>query len=430
MTGKEVYSGYRWVILALGCFVLISYSIDLIIFAPMFPEIARDLNVNIGDAFYLAMASIVTLAAAMVFGGFLVDRFGITFVFVLGLLCASVPAVLMPWLGQSYRLVFVARLLQGCVAVTFATIGPILALWFPKREQGLAGGIFLCSLSLGNAIGMIIAPVFLQTLLSWQKIVALSSLPGWACIALVCMFGTRKPAGEAVHAGMLAEDPGRPGMTYARALHYPMTWIGTGVLFFNCWGLYTLANIIPSYLSSPVPAGVGLELVTAGKLALLMTIMGIPAFVVGGIFFDKAAKGNTRPAVFIGFAVTGTFTYLLLLPPVYQYTPFLIICLIMAGLGVSFMGPSVSAFVAVNYHPELVGSMMGWWFGFGTLGGAMGTLFAGFTTAASGNFYWTLAAVSFASAAGFLLTFFLKQSRDAAGPEKVGRTATEESFER
>lgn len=36
-------------------------------------------------------------------------------------------------------------------------------------------------------------------------------------------------------------------------------------------------------------------------------------------------------------------------------------------MGVSFAGPSISAYIAMNYPPNLVGSMVGWWFGFGTL---------------------------------------------------------------
>ena len=128
-----VYPRYRWVILISTCLVFISFNIDMIVYAPIFSEVAKDLQIDMGVAIQLAMAFAIALALSMIVGGPLADRFGITFVFTVGLLCASLPATLMPWIGTSYPVVFASRLVQGAVGMVFGAIGPILALWIPQK---------------------------------------------------------------------------------------------------------------------------------------------------------------------------------------------------------------------------------------------------------------------------------------------------------
>ena len=130
--------------------------------------------------------------------------------------------------------------------------------------------------------------------------------------------------------------------------------------------------------------------------------------IVGGIFFDKVFKGNSKPAVIIGFAMTGLFTYLILSPGVYGSTGLLILCLMIAGWGVPFMNPSISAFVAMNYPPAILGRVIGWIFGFGTLGGALGLFLGGNSIGATGSFSLAITMISLAAIVGIILGFFLK----------------------
>jgi MFS family permease len=414
MDDKSIYPAYRWLILLIGCLVIISYAIDMIVFAPIFGEVVKDLKIHMGAAIHLAMAFAIASAIAMMFGGMIIDRYGLTAAYVLCLLCASVPALLMPWIGHSYGVVFASRLVQGMVAISVAAIGPILALWFPRKEQGLAGGLLMCSLSVGPAIGVVASPAVFQAVGSWQVTVAVLSLPGWLALILA-LLGTRRKPSEAVVKGIMdaMKAAGGEGVTYKTIFSLPMTWVGTFIVFFNSWGIYGLYNLIPPYLATPQPMGVGLDLVLAGKLSLALIVVGIPAFILGGLFFDKVAKGNHRPAIFIGFIMTGLFTYLLLLPAVYQDMGLLVVCLMAAGWGMSFMAASLSAFIAMNYPPNFVGGMMGWWFGFGTFGGALGTYLAGLATVRLGNFFWALLPISLAACAGLILAFFLKPAKRA-----------------
>ena len=411
MSENTTYSSYRWLMMLVVCFVFVSVMIDVIAYAPIFGEIAKDLQVDMGSAVNLAMAFVITYAITLIVGGMLCDKYGVTFVLVLGLLLASVPATLMPWIGHNYKVVFFARLLQGLLAMTVATIGPILVLWFPPKEQGLAGGFMQGFFALGSAIGAVASPALLESVGSWQKTVALLSIPGWIAIIAVLLITRRPPSPQVVVAIEESMKSDQGNVSFKKALASPMTWIGTSISFFYIWGYWCVLNLVPPYLAADPPMGVGVGPMMSGKLSLALTAIGIPSYVIGGIFFDKVAKGKARPAIFIGFIMTGIFTYLLLLPFVYRNLILLVICLMVAGCGITFMAASLSGFIAMSYPPKFVGRMVGWWFGFGAFGGVLGNYLAGLAIAKTGNFTWAFIPISLAAGIGIILAFFLRPKR-------------------
>jgi MFS family permease len=121
-------------------------------------------------------------------------------------------------------------------------------------------------------------------------------------------------------------------------------------------------------------------------------------------------KGNTRVAAIIGFLISACVV-LILLPVVSKSIVVLALCLLITGWGIPFMGPSLSAFIATNYPPSIVGRMIGWWFGFGTFGGAAGLYLGGMTIGRSGNFYLAIGMISIASILGAVLSIFLKSGQ-------------------
>jgi len=191
------------------------------------------------------------------------------------------------------------------------------------------------------------------------------------------------------------------------ALSYPMTWIGSFIIFFNAWGMYCLYNLVPPYLAANVPMGLGLGPAMAGKLSISVTIVGLFATISGGLFFDKIAKGRSRIAASIGFLLAACAA-LILMPVVSGSIALLTVLLIISGWGMPFMNPSLSAFVATNYPPQIVGRVIGWWYGFGTFGGAAGLYLGGMSISKTGTFYIAIGMISVASIAGAVLSLFLK----------------------
>jgi len=403
MKEHSMYSGHRWWVLLSTSAAILSLYINMIVFAPILGEVASSLQVDVSSATNLMMGFVLSVAFVLTFGGVVCDKFGITTALILGLLCTSLPAAMMPLVGSNYNAVFICRLVQGAsVGFVFATIGPVMALWFPPREQGLAAGILFGALSLGSTIGVVCSPALFSLVGSWQKMVAIMSIPGWIAIVLALVFTRKAPSPEVLKAlGEVMSSNSQ--ISFGKALMLPRTWLITLVIVCNAWGLYVLYNLVPPYLATSAPLGVGLPALSAGNLSLALTAVGIFAPFIGGLFFDKIAKGNPKPAVLIGFFLSGLFAYLILLSPVYSSMKTLAVCLMVAGWGIPFMNASLSAFISMNYPPNILGRMIGFCYGIGTFGGALGLYLGGKSIAASGSFFGAFAMITVAAVIGMVL---------------------------
>jgi predicted MFS family arabinose efflux permease len=409
MEHVEKHTGYRWVVLLAGCIAICSIYVDMIAYAPILGDIAGKLNIEIGAATNLMMGFVLSVACVLIWGGVVCDKFGITTALVLGLLCSTVPTALIPLIGGNFTAVMLARLVQGAsVGFVFATIGPILALWFPPREHGLASGLLIGSISLGCAIGVFLSPAILGITGSWEKTVFILGTPGWVAILLAIIVTRKSPPaiGEPEAQASTAAPPAET-VSFLGALASPVTWLGSLIVFCNAWAMYCLYNLVPPYLAANPPMGLGLGAAMAGKLSIAVTVIGLFATIFGGIFFDKVAKGNSRIAAIIGFLISAC-AVLILLPAVSQSVAVLTLCLLFTGWGIPFMGPSLSAYIAMNYPPSIVGRMIGWWFGFGTFGGAAGLYLGGMSISKTGNFYMAIGLISVVSVVGIILSIFLK----------------------
>ena len=410
MEKMEKHTGYRWLVLSAGCLAICSIYMDMIAYAPILGEIAKKLNVEMGAATNLMMGFVLSVACVLIWGGVVCDKFGITAALVLGLLCSTVPTATIPWIGDSYTAVMLARLVQGAsVGFVFATIGPILALWFPAKEHGMASGLLIGSISLGCAIGVFASPAVLQMSGSWERTVFTLGTPGWAAILLAIIVTRKNPPNFSTQEVHSSSGINPEAVGFMGALACPVTWLGSLIVFCNAWAMYCLYNLVPPYLAADAPMGLGLGAAMSGKLSIAVTIIGLFATILGGLFFDKIAKGDSRVAAIIGFLISAC-VILILLPAVSKSIVVLALCLMISGWGIPFMGPSLSAFIATNYPPSIVGRMIGWWFGFGTFGGAAGLYLGGMTISRSGNFYLAIGMISIASIIGVLLSIFLKSN--------------------
>lgn len=401
------YSPYRWIMMGTVCWAIASIYIVMITFSPILGSIAADLNVSMGAATNLMMGFVLSTAIFLMWGGLVVDKYGITAALVLGLACAFVPAVLQPMIGYSYGAVFVSRLIEGAsVGFIFACIGPVLALWFPLKERGIAGGLMIGSLSAGSAIGVVASPAILASTGSWQAASAYLSIPALVGIIFALAFTRKSPVAIPEMAEMAATSSGST-MSYGDAFKLPVTWLGSFIVFFNAWNLYVLLNIVPGYLAHPI--GVNLGEIVAGKVSLSVTLAGVAGMVVGGIIFDRVFKGYARPSILVGFLLGGLFTALILTSGVTGSMGLLVVVLLIAGVGIPFMNGAISAHIAMTYPPEIVGRMVGWWFGFGTIGGALGLFLGGMLIDMTGSFMWSIMLAVLVCAAGFILGLFLKK---------------------
>lgn len=404
---------FRWLVLIAACLGLAAMQIDMIAYAPLLGDVAKDLRIDMGAATNLMAVFLFTTSIAFIVGGFLCDRYGIMFLIILGLLCASVPAASMPWIGTSYKAVLWARIIQGFSAgFLLCTMAPIVAVWFPLPEKGLASGLMSGSVSLGSAIGVLAAPAVFLASRNWQQTAALLSILGW--LALPLALGCRHKSQAFEAQSQSREASSTEGTAFKQALSAPITWGGVLVTFFSAWCLQTFWNLTPTYFAIDKPIGIGFGPMLSGKLMLAVMIAGMIGPVIGGVIQDKFFRGNAKPILLIGFILSSVFTYAILSPVVYTNMVVLVVCLILVGSGVAFLYPALVVIISGAYPIHIVGKMIGLWMGIGALGGATGMFVSGLAVAKFGNYNAAITQIALAAVVGFVFALFLVRPKRGA----------------
>jgi MFS family permease len=408
MNESVPYPRFRWLVLFTASLGFTAMQINMIAYAPLLGDIAKNLGVDMGAATNLMTVFLFTASIALIVGGVLCDRYGIMFVIILGLLCTSIPATLMPWIGSSYNVVLWARIIQGFSAgFLLCSMAPIMAIWFPLQEKGLASGLMNGSVTLGSAVGVLSAPAVFLMLKNWQQMIAWLSILSWVALlmAVVAVFSP-KPQGLPSQFQPTG-TPLRDGAALKRALTAPITWIGILVTFFTAWCFQSLYNLTPAYFAADKPVGIGFGPMLSGKLMLAVMIAGMFGPVIGGLLQDKIFGGRAKPVLLIGFTLSCIFIYAILFPPIYTNMMVLIVCLILAGAGNAFLYPAIVVFISGTYPVHIVGKMLGLWFGIGAFGGAAGLFAGSLAVGKLGNYNVAISLVSLAAVVGFIFALFM-----------------------
>jgi MFS family permease len=404
------YPAMRWLVLLAGGLAVLAGNMYIISFASILPDIAADLGINIGTATNFMSVFMLVASIAIIVGGLLCDRFGILFVLMLSALFASGGALLMPWLGNSYSTALIARILEGVgTGFAFCLLSPIMATWFPKKEQGIVAGLLGTATALGAVVGYPLSSGVFAATGSWQEMSAWISIVGWVPFVLAIVLMVIPKPDLPSHA-MAAEAADGDGV-FRKQLLEPMTWICTLVVFFAAWQLQTIYNITPTYFSADAPLGLGLGYMTASKLMIGASLAGVFAPIISGIIQDKVFKTNARPFMFIGFVLCCVFMYLLLLPAVNSSNGLLVVCIILAAAGVAVLYATLPLFVSLNYPLQVIGKVFGIIFGLGAFGGAVGLFAAGAAVEAKGNYNLAITLISLAALVGFVCVLLLKRWR-------------------
>jgi MFS family permease len=379
---------------------------------PILPHIAQDLGVDLGVAtnfmtVFLFSGNIIQLAL----GGVICDRFGILKTLLIGLLCAVVPSVLMPWLGHSYTGVFYARLVQGLSpGFIFPAMGPILAIWFPLKEKGLATGLMSAGVAMGSFLGTMGGPYVFKMVDTWQKMTAWVSIIGWIDLAfIIFLIAFPKPQSPVQQTqGTVTTDRSM----FKLALLAPLTIVGILVTFMSNWDMHCLYSLTPTFLSADLPTGAGYGAITSGQLMINVTVVsGIFGPMILGLMVDKVFKGRTKEVFLIGFILMFIFMYTIKVPFIYENKFLLSISLMMAGFGVQFVMPAIYIFISKSYRHQIVGKMTGLWMGIGAFGGVTGLYIAGKTLSFTGTYSIAFTLMSIAALVGIVLSIIMAKQK-------------------
>ncbi len=242
--------------------------------------------------------------------GYLSDRFGGKWVLGLGVIFWSLFTLLTPaaaMLGISALLV--CRFLMGVAeSVTWPSIYALYSQWIHPDRRASAVGLMNSGIAGGSVIALICTP-WLISVWSWQGAFYLygllgvvwfifwiysaqsrpSPLPEWqSTVALAPQLTPEAPPLVA------ADEQIYPRLTIRRMLHSRAVWaIAIAHISIN-WSLYLILSWFPTFVNREM----GVDLQTAGLLALAPTVISLVMAPAAGRLFDRlVAKGYNRRTI-------------------------------------------------------------------------------------------------------------------------------------
>ena len=401
---RLIYPKFRWFTLATMLIVTTITSMAMISPAPLVPDIRQNMSsLSLGEVSFLTMGYFNLFnAIAALFGGRFLDKFGVIKCYIGGMILIALGALLVPFIGSTYWGMVLIRFFQGVgTGPIMAAAAPVAAAYFPKNERSIVTGVQGFSVSLGVMLGFIIVPRIFQASGSWETALACLapiSLLG-IIMSIIVMFGP-KSAGE--------EKVENPGNEIKTALIMPVTWVAISIIVLMCWIFNAFNDLIPGYLSTPAPVGLGKGAVSAGQSMVGAQILFMVGSIFGGFLTEKLFKGKARPIIVMGFLFGAICVYALKLNYITGHHMLLVFSLSSAAFFFAFVNPQAMGYIAKNYPRHITGKLGGMAMGIGIFGGLAGVSVGAFALHITGFYQKSINIMIIILLIGLVVSLFLK----------------------
>ncbi|MET9322838.1 MFS transporter [Streptomyces sp. NPDC003038] len=180
--GARDRRGHPWLTLIAVAFGLFMVGLDGSVVSIANPEIGRDLNASTADLQWVTNSYLLALAAALILGGKLGDRFGRRTYYLVGVAGFTVASVAIGLVG-SIEGVIAFRAVQGFFGALLMpnTLGLLRAV-FPPKKFGMAVGIWAMVSSVSTALGPIVGGLLVEHV-SWESVFYINAPIGVIALA-------------------------------------------------------------------------------------------------------------------------------------------------------------------------------------------------------------------------------------------------------
>ncbi|MGW6027426.1 MFS transporter [Streptomyces sp. NPDC055099] len=189
-----------WLTLIAVAFGLFMVQLDASVVAIANPEIGRALSASTADLQWVTNAYLLALAASLILGGKLGDRFGRRTFYMVGVVGFTLASVAIG-LSGSVEGVIAFRAVQGFFGGLLMpnTLG-LLRTAFPPRKFGMAVGIWAMVSAVSTALGPIVGGLLLENV-SWESVFYINAPIGVIALVVSAAVLPRSRSGSTDTAG-------------------------------------------------------------------------------------------------------------------------------------------------------------------------------------------------------------------------------------
>lgn len=356
--------GYRWWVLVMNCIAYCSFFMTLQTTNAFGNAISAQWGLNATKLSLLYTGVMITFAFTAGLGGKIDSKIGLKKTVTLALLINVAASLLFIPFGKSYIMVFILRVCQGFCGGFIGAAGVAgTTLWFPVKERGLASGITMGVVGLGQSVATILAPRLLAVM-SWQ--LAMACMVGVICGAIAIVYfltvtSVKDKYGvdaiddvldSAETAAAQSDEPAQALPTTMADARRSKTYLAACLFGFgNAWLTYGFAAFLATFLINN--RGVPESSVT-GILSITFAIT-IIASPLAGIISDKVFGGKRYQTLMIATVITAVSLILATFVP----AGLIPVVLVLAYASVSMGCGPFWALPSQMFHPSITSQACG-----------------------------------------------------------------------
>jgi MFS family permease len=398
--GMDPREEYRWVILGLASFCMLTIAIVLQSIPPILGIIVDVFGVSYARAGALMGLIIFPSILLSLPGGVLVDRFGIGKMGVAALVILGSGTALVA-LAETYWVMALGRLVAGIGYVVMLVVIPnVITSWFHGREIGLSMGVFNTAFPLGTILSLNFMGVIAYRF-NWHASIWVTVVLVAVTLCLFILFCRTKEREGAL------DSRGIKLWSVVKEAGWRIWCVGISWGLFNA-GIISFFTYSPDYFVSQ-----GRDIANAGLLAsypMWGSIILAPFF---GSIIDRMGRKWL-------FVAAGSLGIAILIYAIPNFSENAALICIAIGIFVALFTPAIFSLPS----DLLPGKVMG--FGFGIMGttSGMGIFFGPYLVGSlrdiTGNYTWSFAAMAIFSGAAMIPMFILRAKKRNKGRRKTG----------
>lgn len=281
ITSNNWWQNYRWQIIVVMLLGSIVNYVDLVNLSFATTHIRLEFGLTQSEIGYLLAAWMWPYAFANLPSGWLIDKFGISKVFVYSVIIWSV-ATISAGFTANYTSLYISRIILGIAEAPFFVIGAkIIQLYFEENNRGLAASV----INIGPKIANGFAPpliAFLIIITGWRGMFILLGVSGFVIVGIWLKIYKAKNVQqfEQITDKLLYKIDVWKLLKHKTAIWFNLGNFGSSYVF---WLYFTW---LPTYLMEKR----GLNLKETGFIAAIPFIAGVIAVPLGGYISDLLIK--------------------------------------------------------------------------------------------------------------------------------------------